>query len=138
MKGAIGHVTGVNRKDPSGNLLVQFDDSETYDWLLPSAWMEPFQSPNPSIDKERLELASKQVALFFRAVEVGDLRNAKLIHDHHGVDADVRNPEGKTALHLASKKGYQELIEWLLNEAKVDVDQPDSKGNRAIHFAILG
>ena len=138
MKGAIGHVTGVNRKDPSGNLLVQFDDSETYDWLLPSSWMEPFQSPNPSIDKERLDLAAKLVALFFRAVEKGDLRNAKLIHERHGVDAEARNPEGKTALHLATQRGYKGLVDWLLDEAKVDVNQPDSKGYRAIHFAILG
>ena len=138
MKGAIGHVTGVNRKDPSGNLLVQFDDSETYDWLLPSSWMEPFQSPNPSIDKERLDLAAKLVALFFRAVEEGDLRNAKLIHERHGVDAEARNPDGKTALHLATQRGYKGLVDWLSDEAKVDVNQPDSKGNRAIHFAILG
>jgi len=100
--------------------------------------MEPFQSPNPSIDKERLDLAAKQVALFFRAVEEGDLRNAKLIHERHGVDAEAREPKGKTALHLATQRGYKGLVDWLLDEAKVDVNQPDSKGNRAIHFAILG
>jgi len=100
--------------------------------------MEPFQSPNPSIDKERLDLGAKLVALFFRAVGEGDLRNAKLIHERHGVDAEARNPEGKTALHLATQKGYIELIDWLLDEAKVDVNQPNSKGYRAIHFAILG
>jgi len=77
------------------------------------------------------------VALFFTAVEEGDLRNAKLLHDRHGVDAKARNTDGKTALHLATQRGYKELIDWLLNEAHVDVDQTDLKGYRAIHFAIL-
>ena len=99
--------------------------------------MDVIQPVNPVIEKERLYLASKLVALFFTAVEEGDLRNAKLLHDRHGVDAEARNPDGKTALHLATQRGYKELIDWLLNEAHVDVDQTDLKGYRATHFAIL-
>ena len=99
--------------------------------------MDVIQPVNPDIEKERLNLASKLVALFFTAVEEGDLRSARLLRDRHGVDAEARNPEGKTALHLATQRGYKELIDWLLDAALVDVDQPDLKGYQAIHFAII-
>ena len=133
---------GIDISHPSSHLLVLFDNADIPDLLpkslsLPSSWMDVIQPVNPSIEKERLSLAYKLVALFFTAVEEGDLRSAKLLRDRHGVDAEARNPEGKTALHLATQRGYKELIDWLLDAALVDVDQPDLKGYQAIHFAII-
>ena len=144
MKGVIGQVTGIDEEDPSGKLFIEFDDSEIYDWLpksapLPSAWMDLYETALPSYSKELQELASKEVTLFFQAADGGDLRTAKLLHCRHGVNADeARKPDGKTALHLASLKGHYDLVQWLLEKAKVNVNKPDNRGYSAIHYAVLG
>lgn len=85
-----------------------------------------------------MEAISKNVALFFKAVDRGDLRIAKLLHIRHGVDVDTLNSDGQTALHLASEKGHQEVVEWLLNETKVDIEKPSLNGLCAIHCAVKG
>lgn len=144
MKGSVGRVIGIDGRDPSGKVFIRFDDPEIHQWLptdvpLPSAWMDSFQSAHPAIDRELLELFSLESSLFFKAVSEGDLRTAKLLYNRQlGVDAEARNSGGRTALHVASRKGHTDLVEWLLNEAKVDVNKSDVKGYRAIHHAVLG
>jgi len=97
--------------------------------------MDPVQPFSPSNESELVELASKQVALFFKAVQEGDIRIAKLLRNNYGVDAESRNADGKTALHFASLNGRKDLVVWLLDEVGVDGEKADEKGNRAIHFA---
>lgn len=142
--GSVGRVIGVDERNPAHNVFIRFDDAEIHQWLpsdvsLPSAWMEPFQTAHPAIDRELLDLYSLEFALFFKAVNEGDLRTVKILYNRQpGVDVEARNSDGKTALHIASRKGYIDLVEWLLNEAKVDVNKPDLKSFRAIHHAVLG
>ena len=136
-------MTGIDEKDPSGKVFIQFDNSELNKFLpkgasLQSAWMDPIQSAHPGIDKDLLDLVSKEVALFLKAVEEGAIRVAKLLVNRHGVDPECRNAEGKNALHIACHKGYWDLTHWLLDEVKVDMEQPDNKGFRAVHYAVLG
>jgi len=144
LKGSVGRVIGIDERDPSGKVFIRFDDAEIHQWLptgvpLPSSWMDPYQSAHPAIDRELLELYSLELALFFKVVSEGDLRTAKLLYNRQpGVDVEARNPDGKTALHVASRKGHTNLVEWLLNEAKVDANKPDAKVYRAIHHAVLG
>ncbi len=145
LKGAIGRVIGIIEEDSCCKLFVQFDDPSIHQWLpkslvFPSDWMEPFQTPNPALDEELLDLASKALGLFFKAVDEGDLRLVKLLLVNYKLlDADdSRNPDGRTALHIASLKGHCDLVEWLLDEAEVDIENPDLKGSRAVHLAVLG
>jgi len=147
LKGAIGRVIGVDYEYPSGKLFLQFDNPEIHQWLpkstsLPSAWMDLIQPANPALDEEFLELVSMEVSLFLKAVDGGDLRIAKLIHIRRGlVDfgaVEFSSPEGKTPLHVAAEKGHMDVVQWILEELKVDIDKPDAKGFRAIHYAVLG
>lgn len=138
---------GVDTEYPSGKLFIQFDNPEIHHWLpksvsLPSAWMDLIQPADPALDEEFLELVSMEVSLFFKAVDRGDLRIAKLIQIRRGIvdfgTAEISSPEGKTALHIASEKGHKDVVQWLLDELKVDVNKPDAKGLRPIHYAVLG
>ena len=40
------------------------------------------------------------------------------------------------ALHIACKKGQKDVVQILLHEGKVDVNQPDANGFRAVHYAV--
>lgn len=136
-------MTGIDEKDPIGNVFIQFDNSDVTNCLpkgtsLPSAWMDPVQSSHAALDKDLMDLTSKGVALFFKTVDEGAFRVAKLLVNRHGVDPESRNGEGKTALHSACLRGHRDLVEWLLDELKVDMEQSDNKGFRAIHYAVLG
>ncbi len=144
MIGSVGRVVKIDQRDPANNVFVRFDDAEIHQWLpsnvsLPSAWMDPFYTAHSALNRELLDLFSWEFALFFKAVNEGDLRTAKILYNRQlGVDVETRNSDGKTVLHIASRKGHTDLVEWLVEEAKVDVDKPDLKGFRAIHLAILG
>ena len=136
-------MSGIDEADPSGKLFVKFDDVEIYDWLprsvsLPSAWMEPYETAHSAIDDELLEQEKKLICLFFKAADGGNLRAAKLLYSRHGIDAEARNLDGKSALHLASFKGHYELVQWLLETPKVDLNQLDNGGYSALHYAVLG
>ena len=52
-----------------------------------------------------------------------------------GVDPNLRGPVGWTALHLASKGGYLEIVKILLEKgSKVDVQ--DKYSRTALYYAI--
>ncbi len=143
MEGALGRVTGVDERDPE-KLYIHFDNEDIYKWLskdnsLPSIWMEPFETTQPSLDKELIELAAKLQALFFEAVKRGDLRTAQLLHKRHGVDADALDETTmNTALLVACFEGYKDLVVWLLDEAQVELEKTGYNRHRALHFAVFG
>ena len=97
--------------------------------------MEPFKTPYPEQDKELAELIEKEQSLFFRVVEKGNLRVAKLLYSRHSVDVNALNSAGTTALHIACKCGFVDMVEWLIDEAKADIEKAIDSGHRAIHFA---
>lgn len=132
---------GIVESDPE-MLYVQLDDDKFYKWLpkdeyLSSKWMELFETLQPSVEEELVELISKGVDLFINAVNRGDLRVAKLLLNRAGVDVDARNTDGRTALHVACQQGHKEIIKWLLDVAKADLEVADNDGFRAIHHAVM-
>jgi len=140
MIGAIGRVTKVDEDNPT-KLYIHFDDVEIYQWLskvkpLPSGWMELFGSTEPAAQKELNEWVEKGLILFFDAIKRGDLRAAKSVHMHHSAVADARNEDGKTALHLACWNGYVDVVKWLLDEVKVNIEEEDEDGYLPIHYAV--
>ena len=53
-----------------------------------------------------------------------------------GVDVNLQNEEGMTALHWACEQGHQSVVEVLLQaNAKLDIKEMDM-GMTALHFAI--
>lgn len=100
--------------------------------------MENFESTEPAVEKELAELIEKSISLFFNAIKRGDLRTAKLLHLHHTIVVDARSTNGKTALQIACWRGHIDIVKWLLDEIKVDAEQPDKDGNLPIHYAVDG
>ncbi len=74
----------------------------------------------------------------FKAVYEGDIRVAKLLFNRHGIDANLRNAEGLTLLHIACNQGHKDLVDWLINGVKLDLEEADKNGFRAIHYATMG
>ncbi|TCD60189.1 hypothetical protein EIP91_010603 [Steccherinum ochraceum] len=62
------------------------------------------------------------------------LRMARLYYDRYPDILDWANVQGKTALHLASMKGNEELVRMLCDMG-ADVDLADNEGNTALHYA---
>lgn len=51
------------------------------------------------------------------------------------VNVNCTDCNGKTALHYASSKGYQDLLLLLVTDADIDVNIQDKNGNTALHMA---
>ncbi len=107
---------------------------------LPSAWMEQYENElvakNLSPEEEVVECATKIATLFSDAVERGDLKVAKMLHEYLRIDLDELNVDGMTVLQVACEKGHNSVVKWLINDVKVDLDVPSVNGFRAVHYAV--
>ncbi len=136
----MGRVIGIDI-DKSDNLFVHFDRKGVYKWLdrsqsLPSGWLEELRTIQPSFDGEIGAWMEVGTALFLKAVEIGDLRSAQLLFKKDRSIADApRIADGITALHVACMAGQKELVQWLLDYVKMDVEKADRDGFRPIHHA---
>ncbi|MBL8713735.1 MAG: ankyrin repeat domain-containing protein [Alphaproteobacteria bacterium] len=73
---------------------------------------------------------------FFAAATSGDLDELKYgLQTGTPYPIDMKNPEGKTALMLASEAGQTEAIKYLLTR-KPDLTQTDPDGNTALLLAL--
>ncbi len=90
----------------------------------------------PVIDEELLELDTKAVALFNRAVYAGDMRVAKLLHARFGMNVFGQNAEEQTALHIACQQGHPEMFKWLIDQIGIDLVKSDNLNRREIHHAV--
>jgi len=52
--------------------------------------------------------------------------------------SEPRSSDGVTALHSACKEGKVDVVGSLLEEEKIGIEQPDERGFRPIHHAVLG
>ena len=69
------------------------------------------------------------------AVKAGDhAKLERLLKDSEGIESQ-RDPEGRTALHIAAIADDQAAVKALLN-SNVDVDAVDHAGFRAIHYTL--
>ncbi|KAI0347159.1 ankyrin [Trametopsis cervina] len=62
------------------------------------------------------------------------LRMARLYYDRYPDTLDWANADGKTALHIASQRGNEELVRMLC-DLGADVDLSDNEGNTPLHYA---
>ena len=54
----------------------------------------------------------------------------------NGTDVNVTFPNGDTPLHIAVKKGYEEMVKILLKKENIDVNKANKKGNTPLHIAL--
>ncbi|EPQ59483.1 ankyrin [Gloeophyllum trabeum ATCC 11539] len=62
------------------------------------------------------------------------LRMARMYHDRYPFVLDWANSRGRTALHVASLRGNEELVRMLL-DLGADYDLADNEGNTPLHYA---
>jgi len=123
--------------------MIQLDNHKIYEWMgkesyLPSSWLEHYETVQPIIDEQIVELELKVVNLFYDAVYAGGLRSIQLLYANYKMDLNRRNADGQTALHLACREGHQDVVRWLTDQKEVDIEMEDNLGYRAIHHAVMG
>ncbi|KAL2072116.1 hypothetical protein VTL71DRAFT_11459, partial [Oculimacula yallundae] len=75
---------------------------------------------------------------FLYAAERGSVVFLQTLLDN-GARWDVVDDTGRTALHLASiLNSRSEVLEFLLQRTKIDINQEDDQGNTALHLAARG
>lgn len=71
---------------------------------------------------------------FLLACENGDLPLARKMRDK-GAEHETRNTVGETAIHLAVKSGDVRLVDFVLQEMRVNPNLRDAFGRTALHWA---
>lgn len=71
---------------------------------------------------------------FLLACENGDLALARRMQDK-GAEHEARNTVGESAIHLAVKSGDVRLVDFVLQEMRVNPNLRDAFGRTALHWA---
>ena len=97
-----------------------------------------FQAVQPTFHTEIAAWIDKGSSFFLKAVEIGDLRSAQFLFEKGSkfIADSARNAGGKTALRLACSKGHKEIVQWLLDAVKMDLEEEDRNGFRAVHDTV--
>jgi len=72
---------------------------------------------------------------FFDAVRERNYEKV-LLFIHDGIDVNMRDEHGRTALMVAAEKGYPEIAELLIDYG-ADVNARDNHGRDALYYAII-
>lgn len=70
----------------------------------------------------------------FYAIVSGNLTSVQDIVSKSTINLDSKNKDGLTALMIASKHGYKNIVEFLVNQ-KVDLNSEDNKNWSAYMYA---
>ena len=70
------------------------------------------------------------------ATRKNDISTLKHMSGSQGMRLNCCNRFGETLLHIASRRGYSDMVEYLLNDANVSVRVIDDTGRTPIHDAI--
>ena len=68
---------------------------------------------------------------FVKAVKKGDIKKARSVLKL-GINPNIQNKDGWTALHEASREGYLEIAKLLI-EKGANVNITDKNGHTALH-----
>jgi len=139
--GEMGRITKIEDEDDNQKIYLEMmmDDPP----ILPvppirPEWLEVL-SVSTKLQKKLSKLESKLGDLFVEAASEGDLNFLKKLVTIHKVPVDVvhKSTPGFTALHLASRRGHLQSVQYLL-EKKADIDKVDQKGRTAVYHAVKG
>ncbi len=101
------------RKDENKNAIQAFKSSTLDEWINIGA-----------------------ARFFMEAIEKGEIEIAQFLFTMNGLVVDVCNVHGRAALHVACSKGHVNIVSWLLDIVKMDMEKPDDGGFRPIHHAV--
>lgn len=121
------------------DLLIDMDASVSNDSLEPTLAFA-VQMGHPGlfeyVRKKRVDITAlkeKAPGFVFDAAAGGSVEIMKSLLDY-GFDADQKDKDGWTPLHVAAVEGKVEMIEFLINEG-LDKDARNMKGETAYHVA---
>ena len=106
--------------------LVSFDSSAVTQ--VTSATDKPAQSASLSIEALKVR--------YFDAAREGDSTLLQAFYNA-GLDVNVADEKGYTALILAAYHGHTNTVNFLIEQAKADPCQEDNRGNTALMGAIF-
>jgi len=86
--------------------------------------------------RNKYEIASQVIIHILMAANAGDETALKCAHQQ-GVDMNIGDYDGRTALHLAAAEGHLRCVRFLLETCKVQHDVKDRWGQTPISEAIL-
>jgi ankyrin repeat protein len=87
-----------------------------------------------SFTKPSLDLTDSYNLEVVRAIREEDLIKLRTMLDE-GKSFDASNSFGESLLHMACRRGSLEIVNFLINEAQVQVDVRDDFGRTALHDA---
>ena len=87
----------------------------------------------PSITEEQVASYTMDVAASARKNEVSTLER---LRSEEGLSLDCCNRFGETLLHIAARRGYTNMFEYLLQQPNVSVRVIDDTGRTPLHDAL--
>ncbi|KAI1297394.1 Eye-specific diacylglycerol kinase [Halotydeus destructor] len=84
----------------------------------------------PCVSSEHGELEAE----FLQAARAGELQALKLLHEH-GSRLETAEANGMTALHYAARYGYENMVQFLIQESPGLMELRDNEGQTALHEA---
>ena len=87
-----------------------------------------------NLSTEEIELMFSSYNLWFDTAKKGYTKLMNFLIKASGVDVNVQDSYGRTALHCASMYGHKECVELLI-KADADINIQGRSGNTALHFA---
>lgn len=107
---------------------------------------ELVESENLRAVKSYLKATPKKIVLqkdaegrdaLYYAIFTRNLGIIKTLIKYGFEPANIDNKTGATALHYASSEGIFDLVEYLLNSVKMDVNALDKERQNTLHYALL-
>lgn len=83
-----------------------------------------------------IQIGQEKNTLAHVAVNNEQMEILKELH-HFKVDMDVKNEMGHSVLYAAIKTGNPEIIDYLINDIKVNLQDVDNEGNNIVQVALL-
>jgi len=134
----IGRVASKVQVKGDEQIYLEGMDLPTKDVPIRPEWIKAVPISTKLHDKFS-RMKSDMVDLLIEAAGEGDAYLVRQLVTFHNVPVDSgRKSDGSTALHLACLNGHLDLIRWLILDKKADLEKEDSKGRRAVYFAVKG
>lgn len=123
-------------------------DSEDKDYQTPLSWAKAKSSKKHSIQDYQMQLLlleqqNKKRLLMARQEQErgGSIHHEaviKLLLATDGIEANTKDPNGRTPLSWAAGKGQDAIFKALLNIGNVDVESKDNDGRTPLLWAVAG
>lgn len=113
---------------------------------IPSSYVENFKHlEQEQKSKQQIEVKTLHYKIehagapFLEAARLGDLEKIKLLQQQ-GVDVQVRNKQGETALHVSARYGHEEVVKWLfgLKDDVLNLKNMSFSGTTPLMSAVEG